>query len=141
MLKKFKEICMVLGMFSLLTAPMLVTATVSADIAGGVACGAELKVSTTNCDPSANTGGPDIGSILTLVVNIFSIVVGFVAVIMIIVGGFKYITSGGDSGNISGAKNTIIFALVGLVIVALAQVIVRFVLTKVSGANVSNSGL
>jgi hypothetical protein len=53
---------------------------------------------------------------------------------MIIVGGLKYITSGGDSGNVSGAKNTILYAIVGLVVVALAQIIVRFVLTRVTTA-------
>ena len=47
---------------------------------------------------------------------------------MIIVGGIKYITSGGDSGNISGAKNTIIYAVIGLIIVALAQMLVHYVL-------------
>jgi len=65
------------------------------------------------------------------VVNIFSVVVGMVAVIMIIVGGFKYITSGGDSSKITGAKNTILYAVIGLVVVALAQVIVQFVLSNV----------
>ena len=58
------------------------------------------------------------------------VIVGVVAVIMIIVGGLKYITSGGDSGNISGAKNTILYAVIGLIFVALAQVIVRFVLAR-----------
>ncbi len=49
---------------------------------------------------------------------------------MIIVGGLKYITSGGDSGNITSAKNTILYAIVGLIVVALAQIIVRFVLQR-----------
>jgi hypothetical protein len=53
-------------------------------------------------------------------------------VIFIILGGLKYITSGGEAANITGAKNTILFAIVGLVIVAFAQVIVKFVLGKVS---------
>ena len=78
------------------------------------------------------TGTTKIQEIVTLVVNIFSIVVGIVAVIMIVVGGFKYITSGGDSGNITSAKNTIVYAVIGLVIVALAQFIVKFVLNKVT---------
>jgi len=55
-------------------------------------------------------------------------------VIMIIVGGFRYITSGGESGNVSGAKNTLIYAIVGLVIVALAQIIVHYVLNTASSA-------
>ena len=78
-----------------------------------------------------DTGTQKIQDIVTLVVNIFSVIVGIVAVIMIIWGGFKYITSGGDSSNVSSAKNTIIYAIIGLVVVALAQFIVQFVLDKV----------
>jgi energy-converting hydrogenase Eha subunit B len=86
--------------------------------------------SSTSDDPGG--AKTDITDIITTVVNIFSIIVGFLAVIMIIWGGLRYITSGGDSGKITTAKNTIIYALIGLVIVALAQFIVRFVLAKAS---------
>ena len=65
------------------------------------------------------------------IINIFSVVVGIVAVIMIIVAGFKYITSGGDSGNITSAKHTLVYAIIGLVVVALSQSIVQFVLDNV----------
>ena len=88
----------------------------------------------TNCTAATDTGTQKIQDIVTLIVNIFSVIVGIVAVIMIVVGGFKYITSGGDSGNITSAKNTIVYAIIGLVIVALAQFIVKFVLNKVSTA-------
>jgi hypothetical protein len=83
-------------------------------------------------DCSNATAGSEEGlnELITNVVNILSLIVGIVAVIMIVFGGFRYITSGGDSGNVSGAKNTILYAIVGLVIVALAQFIVRFVLSK-----------
>lgn len=76
--------------------------------------------------------GPDASSIVGTVVNILSIVVGVIAVIYIIIGGVKYVTSSGDANNITAAKNTIMYAIVGLVIVALAQVIVKFVLHKVT---------
>jgi hypothetical protein len=52
---------------------------------------------------------------------------------MIIVGGVKYITSQGESSNITAAKNTILYAVIGLVVVALAQIIVRFVLERFVG--------
>jgi hypothetical protein len=52
---------------------------------------------------------------------------------MIIYGGFRYITSGGESGSISSAKNTILYAIIGLIIVALAQFIVKFILAKATG--------
>ena len=49
---------------------------------------------------------------------------------MIMVGGLKYMTSQGDSANVASAKNTILYAVIGLVVVALAQVIVKFVLDR-----------
>lgn len=63
-------------------------------------------------------------------ITVISVIVGIVAVIMIIVGGFRFITSGGDSGRVTSARQTVLYGLIGLVIVALAQVIVRFVLNK-----------
>ena len=71
-----------------------------------------------------------VNDIIRLVINVFSLIVGVVSVIMIIIGGLKYITSGGEGSNIQGAKNTILYAIIGLVVVALAQVIVQFVLEK-----------
>ena len=65
------------------------------------------------------------------IVSVLSIVIGIVAVIMFIISGFKYITSGGDSNGVSSAKNTLIYAIVGLIIVALAQFFVHFVLSTV----------
>jgi hypothetical protein len=84
-------------------------------------------------DPNAadtGTAAERVGTLITTVINIFSLVVGVISVIMIIIGGLKYITSGGDSANVTGAKNTILYAIIGLVVVALAQVIVRFVLER-----------
>jgi len=123
-----------------LAAPLLISFSASAQGIGGATCagssGSTLTFtdtgSTTNCVNSTT----NINTIVTDVVNIFSVVVGIIAVIMIIVGGFRYITSGG-SGDVSGAKNTIVFALIGLVIVALAQVLVHFVLYHANAAAVN----
>ncbi len=90
--------------------------------------------STCVADPDQETGAGKIQNIVTTAINIFSIIVGIVSVVMIIYGGFKYITSGGDSGNVTSAKNTIVFAVIGLIIVALAQFIVQFVLNKVNSS-------
>jgi len=81
---------------------------------------------------TSNSGTTTLQNIVTTILNVFSIVVGIVAVVMIVVGGFKYITSGGDSGKITSAKNTIVYAVIGLVVVALAQFIVKFVLNRVT---------
>lgn len=81
------------------------------------------------CDDAGLIGGLD--STIATVIDLLSVVIGVIAVVMIIIGGLKYIMSGGDSNSTSSAKNTILFALVGLVIVALAQVIAEFVLFKI----------
>ena len=69
-------------------------------------------------------------SIITRVINIFSILIGAISVIMIIIGGFRYIVSGGDQNNVTAAKNTIMYAIIGLVVVLFSQVIARFILTN-----------
>jgi hypothetical protein len=69
-----------------------------------------------------------IENIIETTINLFSLVVGVIAVIMIIIGGLKYIMSSGDASNVTSAKNTILYAIIGLVIVAFAQIIVLFVL-------------
>ena len=77
-------------------------------------------------------GGTSVEAIIKTAVEILSWVVGVVSIIMVIVSGFKYVASGGDSGKISSAKNTLIYALIGLAVAALAQVLVGFVLSKVA---------
>lgn len=82
--------------------------------------------------------GVTVDGIVSSVINILSFIIGVISVIMIIIGGLKYITSTGDSSKVESAKNTIIYAVIGLVIVALAQLIVIFVLDRTVGS--SNSG-
>ena len=104
--------------------------------AGGGAATSESKQAV--CDGLGLTGGNcgggnrrTVNDLIKQIIEVLSVIIGVTAVIMIMVGGFKYITSAGDSNNISSAKNTILYALVGLVVVALAQLIVKFVLSKV----------
>lgn len=96
-------------------------------------CGTTLEFNDSGCEDDAQQGAETVNGMIKTVINIISVLVGIVSVIMIIWGGFKYVTSGGDSGNVTSAKNTIIYAVIGLVVVALAQFIVQFVLTKVTG--------
>lgn len=111
---------------------MSVPATVNAGLFDGAkdqACQGASLGSGTACDADAANKG--INSLIKTVLNILSLAVGIIAVIMVIVAGLKYITSQGDSNSVNSAKNTLLYAVVGLVIVALAQVIVRFVLSRV----------
>lgn len=81
---------------------------------------------------SGGSGSSDINTPIGKIVNLLSSIAGVLAVIMIIVGGLRYVTSGGNQESTKGAKNTILYALIGLVIVAIAQIIVRYVLKIVS---------
>jgi hypothetical protein len=74
-----------------------------------------------------DTADKSVNSLVQTVVNLLSLLVGLIAVIAIILAGLKYVTSGGDGNKVSSAKTTLIFALVGLVIVAFAQFLVRYV--------------
>ena len=73
-------------------------------------------------------GGKGLNDVVAGIINVLSVIIGIAAVIMIILAGFKYITSGGDPSGVKGAKDSLIYAIVGLVVVAMAQTIVRFVL-------------
>ena len=63
------------------------------------------------------------------VTNTILYIVGIVAVIMLIIGGIKYVVSGGDSKKVTDAKNTVLYAIIGLVIAFLAFAIVNFVIS------------
>lgn len=134
MIQKFRNKLLVLssvlalGMFAV---PAIASAQQD-QIQTGVCYGANnLQIS-----PNPNGSCPDnsstdkVNTLLTEIINVFSVIVGIVAVIMIIVGGFRYITSGGSSDKVTSAKNTLLYAIIGLVIVALSQIVVKFVLNK-----------
>ena len=72
--------------------------------------------------------GPN--GVLTKIADIIATVVGVAAVIVIIIGGIRYALSSGDSQNINGAKNAIMYAIIGLIVALLAKAVVLFVLSK-----------
>jgi hypothetical protein len=92
-----------------------------------------------NCGGNADTAvckatsdklfGPN--SIWTNILNTLIYVTGSVSVLMIVIGGLRYTTSGGDQGSISSAKNTVLYAVVGLILSLMGYAIVNFVLSKV----------
>ena len=59
------------------------------------------------------------------------LIVGFISVIMLVYGGLRYILSGGDSKKVTDAKNTVLYAIIGLIISLLSYAIVKFVLNSV----------
>jgi len=76
-------------------------------------------------------GVGDANSLVKDVVNIILWIVGILSVIMLVWGGIKYTTSAGDTNKVTSAKNTIIYAVIGLIIAILAYAIVNFVIEKI----------
>lgn len=107
-----------------------VAATFAPSLVHGAACdpnvqgGAECARGNLTFDP--------LTSQITNIVNTLIFVAGIIAVIFIIIGGVRYITSQGDEKGIESAKNTILYAVIGLVVVVLAFAIVNFVLAGVA---------
>lgn len=64
------------------------------------------------------------------VVNILLFIIGAIAVIMLIIGGIRYTISGGDQNSVTAAKNTILYAIVGIIVAIFAYAIVNFVLAE-----------
>lgn len=119
---------------ALVLIPLAVPAAVSAqaNIQGSLCEGTSLEVGAGgDCTVNGEDATTRVNTVIETTVNIFSVIVGVIAVIMIIWAGLRYITSGGDSGKVGNAKNTMVYAIIGLVVVALAQFIVNFVLDQV----------
>lgn len=73
--------------------------------------------------------------VFSRITNTILLIVGLISVIMLVYGGLRYILSGGDSKKVTDAKNTVLYAIIGLIISLLAFAIVNFVLNSVIGVN------
>ena len=80
------------------------------------------------------------GGLFTTIVNTMLFIVGAVAVVMIIFGGFRYIISGGKADSITAAKNTIMYAVIGIIVALLSYAILDFVVGTFANGG-SNAGL
>jgi len=128
-----------LGLMSLLAVvatPLTVSASAAALSSPIVAASQSAKeacqgigLSGSGCSDSSG-----LNSLVKTIVNILSAIVGVAAVIMIIISGMRYVTSGGDAQKVSGAKSALIYAIVGLLVVAMAQILVHYVLGHVQGS-------
>jgi hypothetical protein len=148
MLRKIKTYALTLASMALMFVPTIgIPAVAGAAAAGCVGINQPLaegaNVAITNngtaggaadCQ-SSNANTDSLKKLAAKITNVFSIIVGAASVIMIIYGGFRYVTSGGESGRVGAAKNALLYAIVGLVIVAIAQLIVHFVLSQATSVN------
>lgn len=77
-----------------------------------------------------------LGNIQTILSAIIGIL-GFVCVVVMIIGGVNYMTSTGDAGKVKKAKDTILYGLIGLIVCALAFALVQFVINVILGGSSS----
>jgi len=70
------------------------------------------------------------GGIINVATNLIALIAGMAAIIIIIIGGIKYTTSGGNAEKIQAAKKTITYAVIGLVIIVIAKLIVSYVIAN-----------
>jgi len=73
----------------------------------------------------------DLNAFIKTIINVLLFVIGAVAVVMIIIGGIRYVTSNGEQAHVKAAKDTILYAVVGLVVAMLAYAIVNFVVASI----------
>mgnify|MGYP001020629602 CR=1 FL=1 len=118
---------------SLLAVPLIALGLVATatPMQVSAACSAGDKVS--GIDEGADCAGSNqqptgLRATIEIVTRVLLFIIGAVSVIMIIIGGLRYVISNGDSSQVTSAKNTILYAVVGLVIALLAYAIVNFVL-------------
>lgn len=95
----------------------------------------------TNCAQSNSSPSSLFGAngIFHTVANVLIYIVGAIAVIMLIIGGLRYVISQGDKGNVESAKNTILYAVIGIVVAILSYALVNFVSASLTGGTPNQS--
>ncbi len=126
-MKKTKLIALVLGCLVVLAMPLASTASTYANTS------ILDKINTSEVS-GLSDGEIDVSGLVTKGLNYLMYAVAVISVVMIIFGGIRYATSGGNAEKVKSAKNTILYAVVGLAVALLALVIVKFVETTAGGA-------
>jgi energy-converting hydrogenase Eha subunit B len=130
MMKTLKLFLAALALIVSFAAPL--SQTVSAQASKEEACkGLGGNFNGGECTVSGDE--PDIETVIARFIQVMSAIAGVAAVIMIIISGFRFITANGDAGTVAAARRTLIYALVGVVIVAISQTIVWFILRSTTG--------
>ena len=95
---------------------------------GGIQAGAD---SARGADQTTELFGQT--GIFRTITNVLLFILGAISVIMIIIGGLRYVVSGGNASAVTAAKNTILYAIVGVIVALLAYAVINFVLSSFTG--------
>lgn len=109
-------------------------AAVVPSVAGAAQCGAN-DISLQNgadCAQGEDQSSQLFGTngVFSTITNVLLFIIGAISVIMLIIGGIRYTVSGGDQAAVTSAKNTILYAIVGIVVAILAYAVVNFVISS-----------
>lgn len=123
------------------TAALLAAFMISAPVNVSAATNSALMANAANQVQSGvnQVGGDDnttqLPEFITSIINVMLYIIGSIAVLMIIIGGIRYVTSNGDQANVKAAKDTIFYAVIGLILAVLAYAIVNFVIQGISSGS------
>jgi len=81
------------------------------------------------CDP--NVAGGKLRHTVRIVIDVISVIAGIISVIFVIIAGFRFVTSGGEANAVASARSAAVYALIGLVVVAVSQILVKYVMFRV----------
>ena len=131
-MKKFKKIftpvaILMLAMSGLTFIPNTHAVT---DIVTDI-CSQDVPQEVKDANGCGGAAGSDLSNVIVNIINGIVGALAIVSVIFIVVGGINYITSAGDAGKLKKAKDTILYAVIGLVIAVLAFAIVNFVVSNI----------
>lgn len=113
---------------ALLLVPALVVpapAVLAAADSQGTVCDTLNDISGSGC----STGGSKVNGLIRITINMLSVIAGVIAVIMVIVAGLQFVTSDGDAQKLANARRALIYAIIGMAVVALSQAIVKWFLS------------
>lgn len=136
--KKLLNLAIFISLILSIFMPVYVVANAASPFAqvcsdGQISGGHGLEGNSTVCTDNGSSNplyGP--AGLITKITKIIAIVAGVAAVIMIIISGLLFVTSGGDPQRVATARNTIIYSLVGLLVIALGSLIIEFVVSRIS---------
>ncbi len=98
------------------------------------AANAQLDAGIGATEGAAGSNATDINTVIQNVINVLLFIIGAASVIMLIIGGIRYVVSGGEQGAVTNAKNTILYAIVGIIVAILAYAAVQFVFDTLTGS-------
>lgn len=132
MLKKFTVSLSALLMMFVPTLLPAVTMAASTAASEAICEGANDGTGDPSC--SGDTAGNTVSGIVRAAIRIFQGIIGIISLFVMLTGGLNYITSGGDSAKTKSARERIMYAVIGLVVVGIAEILVQFALNRVRDA-------